>query len=89
LALFASLNFYQVAINACLIFVLLDLVLAQLHGEIPRQLSTRFWSRVLQVGLAMLIYQLVVGIHVNGWVKQKSETIHGLLLTDASNHVVR
>jgi hypothetical protein len=33
---------------------------------------------VLQTGVAMLIYQLIVGIHVNGWVKQKSETIHGL-----------
>ena len=78
LALFASLNFYQPALNAYLIFILLDLVLAQLHGKTPRQLMMQFYSRALQTGLAMLIYELVVGIHVNGWVKQKSEMIHGL-----------
>lgn len=78
LALFASLNFYQPAINAYLIFILLDLVLAQLHDKAPRQLMLQLLSRAVQAGVAMLIYQLIVGIHVNGWVKQKSETIHGL-----------
>jgi Glucosyl transferase GtrII len=78
LALFASLNFYQPAINAYLIFILLDLVLAQLHDKTPRQLMLQLLSRALQAGVAMLFYQLIVGIHVNGWVKQKSETIHGL-----------
>jgi hypothetical protein len=78
LALFASLNFYQPAINVYLIFILLDLVLAQLHGKTPHQLMMQFLSRSLQASLAMLIYQLIVGIHVNGWVKQKSEKIHSL-----------
>ncbi|WP_460875054.1 glucosyltransferase domain-containing protein [Rhodanobacter koreensis] len=78
LALFASLCFYQPAINACLIFILLELVLAQLQDKQPRQLAMQFLSRALQAGLAMLIYQLVVGIHIHGWVRQQSEKIHGL-----------
>jgi hypothetical protein len=78
LALFASLNFYQPAINAYLIFILLDLVLAQLHDKPPRELLMQFLSRALQASVVMLIYQFLVGIHVNGWVKQKSEKIHGI-----------
>lgn len=78
LALFASLCFYQPAINACLIFILLDIVLAQLRDRTPRQLTIQFLWRAWQAGLAMLIYQLVVGIHIHGWVKQQSEKIHGL-----------
>ncbi|MGH8157288.1 MAG: glucosyltransferase domain-containing protein [Rhodanobacter sp.] len=78
LALFASLCFYQPAINACLIFILLELVLAQLHDKNPRQLAMQFLSRALQAGLAMLIYQVVVGIHIHGWVRQQSAKIRGL-----------
>ena len=78
LALFASLNLYQAAINAYLIFVLLDVVLAQLGGESPRRLFAQFLQWILQAGIALLAYQLIVGIHVNGWVKEKSEKIHSL-----------
>jgi hypothetical protein len=78
LSLFVCLNFYQPAINAYLVFVLLDIVLAQLRGDAPREVMRQAGSRALQVGVAMLVYQLVVGIHVNGWVKQNSETIHTL-----------
>ena len=77
-ALFASLNFYQAAINAYLIFILMDLVLAQLHDKPPRELMRHFLSRAVQATVAMLIYQLLIGIHVNGWVKQKSEKIHSV-----------
>ncbi|TCV93386.1 glucosyltransferase GtrII-like protein [Luteibacter rhizovicinus] len=77
LAIFASLNFYQPAINVYLIFVLLDLVVSQLHGMTPRLLLRQFLSRALQAGVSMLVYQLIVGIHINGWVKIKSEKIHG------------
>ncbi|OOG45646.1 glucosyltransferase domain-containing protein [Rhodanobacter sp. C01] len=77
-ALFASLCFYQPAINACLIFILLELVLAQLHGRGARRLAMRFLSRALQVGVAMLIYQVLVGIHIHGWVRQQSAKIQGL-----------
>ncbi|HEY2395997.1 MAG TPA: glucosyltransferase domain-containing protein [Rudaea sp.] len=78
LVIFASLNFYQAAVNAYLLFILLELVLAQLRDETPRELFIRFCYRLLQAGASMLVYQLVVGIHVNGWVKQKSEKIHTL-----------
>lgn len=78
LAIFASLNFYQAAINAYLIFILLELVLGQLHEKTPRELFAQLRYRVLQAGVSMLAYQLVVGVHVNGWVKQKSEKIHTL-----------
>jgi hypothetical protein len=78
LALFASLNLYQPAINACLVFILLDVVLAQLQEQPLRQWLRQFLARVLQVGAAMLIYQFTVGIHINGWVKQESRKIHSL-----------
>lgn len=78
LALFASLNFYQPAINACLLFILLDLVLGQLHDLPPRPLMRQLLSRLGQSGLAMLIYQLVVGIHIHGWVAQQTLKIRGL-----------
>lgn len=78
LALFASLCFYQPAINACLIFILLELALALLGNKPARQLAMQFLSRVLQAGVAMLVYQFVVGIHIHGWVSRQSEKIHGL-----------
>ncbi|WP_449429157.1 glucosyltransferase domain-containing protein [Rhodanobacter umsongensis] len=78
LSLFASLCFYQPAINACLIFILLELVLAQLHDRGVRPLAMKLLSRALQAGVAMLLYQLVVGIHIHGWVRQQSAKIHGL-----------
>ncbi|WP_266157134.1 glucosyltransferase domain-containing protein, partial [Dyella silvatica] len=78
LALFVSLNFYQPAINAYLIFTLLDLVIAQLQEKKPRQLAMQLCSRALQVSLSMLIYQFAIGIHIHGWVKRKSEKIHDL-----------
>lgn len=78
LAIFASLNLYQPAINACLIFILLEIVLAQLHDQPIRPWLRQFLRRALQVGAAMLIYQFTVGIHINGWVKRESEKIHSL-----------
>ena len=78
LSIFASLNFYQAALNALLIFALADLLLAQLDGKTPRDVLTQFSSRLLQIGVAMLIYQLIVGIHISNWVKQHSEMIHQL-----------
>lgn len=78
LSLFASLNLYQPAINAYLVFFILDIVLAQLQEKTPRQVMSELLSRAAQAGLAMLIYQLIVGTHLNGWVKRQSETIHSL-----------
>lgn len=88
-SIFVSLNFYQAAINAYLVFVILDVSLGQLEEKTPRQLVDQFASRALQVGLAMLLYQLIVGVHINGWVKVHSEKIHSLqqLPLIASNFV--
>jgi hypothetical protein len=77
-SIFVSLNFYQAAINAYLVFVVLDILLGQLEEKAPRQLIHQLASRALQAGLAMLLYQLIIGIHINGWVKMHSEKIHSL-----------
>lgn len=77
-SIFVSLDFYQAAINAYLVFVILDVLLGQLEEKTPQQLIKQFGSRALQAGLAMLLYQLIVGIHINGWVKIHSEKIHSL-----------
>ena len=77
-SIFISLNFYQAAINAYLVFIVLDVLLGQLEEKTPRQLARQFGSRVIQAGLAMLLYELIVGIHINGWVKAHSEKIHSL-----------
>lgn len=78
LALFGSLCFYQPAINVTLIFILLEVVMAQLRESPPRQWLGQLGSRVLQVGLTMLLYQLAVGIHIHGWVGRESRKIHSL-----------
>ncbi|HWX64862.1 MAG TPA: glucosyltransferase domain-containing protein [Rhodanobacter sp.] len=87
LALWGSLCFYQPAINAYLMFVLVEWVSLQLQRAEPFQLAKQFMGRFMQVGAAMLLYYLLVGIHVSGWVKHASERIHGwhelpLLLTN-------
>lgn len=87
LALWASLCFYQPAIDAYLVLVLVEWVLLQLQQVQPYQLARKLIGRFLQIGTAMLLYYLIVGIHVSGWVKHASERIHGwhelpLLLTN-------
>ncbi|BDU19069.1 hypothetical protein DYGSA30_05260 [Dyella sp. GSA-30] len=88
-SIFVSLDFYQAATNAYLVFVILDVLLGQLEGKTPRQLIRQFASRALQAGLAMLLYQLIIGVHINGWVRMHSEKIHSLqqLPLVASNFV--
>ncbi len=86
LALFGSLCFYQPAINAYLVFVLVEWVMLQLQRVPPSLLAKKMTGRLMQAGMGMLIYYLVVGIHISGWVKHSSERIHGwrevpLLLT--------
>ncbi|MFA6230720.1 MAG: glucosyltransferase domain-containing protein [Rhodanobacter sp.] len=87
LALFGSLCFYQPAINAYLVFVLVEWVMLQLQRVSPFVLAKKVIWHFMQAGVAMLIYYLVVGIHISGWVKHSSERIHGwrelpLLLTN-------
>ncbi len=86
LALFGSLCFYQPALNVYLVFMLVGWVMMQLQRVHPSLLAKKIIWRFLQVGVAMLIYYLLVGIHISGWVKHSSERIHGwrespLLLT--------
>lgn len=75
-SLFAGLNFYQPAINVYFIFVILEIALYFLERTQPAKLFKQVGWRVLQAATAMAVYQMIVGIHINGWVKQKSETIH-------------
>lgn len=78
LCLFVSLNLYQTAINVYLIFILLDVALAKLHDTPPRELWLQFRTRALQAGMGMLVYQLITGIHIGGWVKQETVAIHSV-----------
>jgi hypothetical protein len=78
LSIFVCLNLYQPAFNACLVFLLLEVILGQLQEQAPRALARALAFRVIQVGVAALIYEGIVGIHVNGWVKQKGAPIQGL-----------
>jgi hypothetical protein len=77
LALWGSLCFYQPAINVYLVFVLVEWVSLQQQQAQPSQLARKSFSRFVQVGTAMLLYYLIVGMHVSGWVKHASERIHG------------
>ncbi|WP_458070471.1 glucosyltransferase domain-containing protein [Rhodanobacter sp. BL-MT-08] len=78
LALFGSLAFYQPAINLYLVFMLLDVALAQLRDEPLRPWLRELVRRVLQIGVAVLTYQLVIGIHIHGWVGRESQKIHSI-----------
>lgn len=76
--IFISLNFYQPAINVYLLFIFLDLVLLQLKGSSRQELAGKFGSWAIQAGIAILIYQLLVGVHINGWVKRHGEKIYSV-----------
>ncbi len=78
LSLFGSLNLYQPAVNVYLIFMLLEVVLAQLNEEPVRQWLKPLLSRTLQVGVTIVVYQLLVGIHIHGSVGRESQKIHSL-----------
>lgn len=74
-ALFAGLNFYQPAINVYFIFVILEIALYFLERTPPQRLFKQAGWRFMQAATAMATYQILVGVHINGWVKQRSETI--------------
>jgi hypothetical protein len=77
-SLFVCLNLYQPALNAFLVFVLLEATMGLLAERTPRELMGCVRSRVGQVLIGGLGYEALVGIHVNGWVKQKSVPISSL-----------
>jgi hypothetical protein len=78
LVLFGSLGFYQPAINLSLIFVLLEVALAQLRDEPLRVWLKAGAARLAQIGVAVIAYQLIIGIHIHGWVGRESQKIHSL-----------
>jgi hypothetical protein len=77
LALFGSLCLYQPAINAYLVFVLLDLMLAQLAWEPWPRLLRRAGAWLAQATVAMVVYELLVGMHIHGWVGRQIQPVHG------------
>lgn len=78
LSLFACLALYQPAINAFLVFMLLEVVLAQAADAPPARLLRGLLARAAQAAVAMGAYQLLLGIHIHGWVEKQGEMIHGL-----------
>ncbi|HEV2621795.1 MAG TPA: glucosyltransferase domain-containing protein [Frateuria sp.] len=76
LALFASLNFYQPAIDVYLVFAFMEIVHAQVEDAPPRTLARMALSRFLQTLVTMAAYEVTVGIHISGWVKKAATPIH-------------
>jgi hypothetical protein len=78
LGIFGGLNLYQPAINVLLVFALVDLVMSMLERRTPGEVRAQAWARATQIGVAMLAYQLIVGVHISSWVKQHSGMISNL-----------
>ncbi|MDE1965340.1 MAG: glucosyltransferase domain-containing protein [Xanthomonadaceae bacterium] len=78
LCLFASLCLYQPATNVFLVFALLEVWQKQADGTAPAAWLRSLGRRALQWLLAMGIYELVVGMHISGWVKRQAAPIRGL-----------
>lgn len=78
LSLFGGLIFYQPALNAYVIFVLLELLLAQLGHQAVRVWLRQLLLRISQLGATLVVYQIVVGMHISGWVEVRSRKIHSL-----------
>jgi hypothetical protein len=76
LSLFACLNFYQPALNAFLVFLLLEAAIGAVDVQPIDAIVKPIRFRLGQLFASGLTYELPVGIHVNGWVKRKSAPIH-------------
>ncbi|MGA9335710.1 MAG: glucosyltransferase domain-containing protein [Rudaea sp.] len=77
LALLASLNLYQPAINVFLVFAILEFALNQQENAVPMALSRQLFGRALQALLACGVYRLFFGTSIKGWIKEHGQTIHG------------
>ncbi len=76
-SLFGALCLYQPAINVFLVLALAELVLTQAaDGTAAAGLRT-LARRAAQIAVAMAVYELLVGMHISGWVKQQAAPIHG------------
>ena len=78
LCLFASLCLYQPATNVFLVFALLEVWQRQAGGTEASTWLRALGRRALQWLLAMGIYELLVGMHISGWVKRQAAPIRGL-----------
>ncbi|WP_430387570.1 glucosyltransferase domain-containing protein [Dyella sp. 20L07] len=77
-ALFASLNLYQPALSAFLIFMLLEVVAGQIQEKPPRELLLTLAYRIMQCIVVMALYQLLIAPTIEDWLKQHSQTISSL-----------
>ncbi len=76
--LFGSLCLYQPAINVFLVLALAELVLAQAAGGSWAAGMRTLARRAVQIALAMVIYEGLVGIHISGWVRRQAAPLRGL-----------
>lgn len=77
-SLFGSLCLYQPAINVFLVLALAELVLAPASGNSPSARLRVLWRRAMQIALAMVVYEALVGMHISGWVRRQAEPLRGL-----------
>ncbi len=78
LSLLGCLCSYQPALNAFLIFALLDWVAGQAEGVEPRQLGRLAFRYAGQALLAIVVYDWRVTPTIKEWVQEHSQTIHSI-----------
>jgi hypothetical protein len=76
-SLFGALCLYQPAINVFLVLALAELVLAQAAEPGAAAGLRTLVRRAVQIAVAMVVYELLVGMHISGWVKRQATPIHG------------
>ncbi|HEU4671035.1 MAG TPA: glucosyltransferase domain-containing protein [Dyella sp.] len=78
LCLFAALCLYQPATNVFLVFALLEVWQRQGRDEPVGAWLRLLGRRALQWLLAMGIYEVLVGMHISGWVRRQATPIREL-----------
>lgn len=76
-SLFGALCLYQPAINVFLVLALAELVLTQAAEPRAAVGLRTLGRRAVQIAAAMVVYELLVGMHISGWVKRQATPIHG------------
>jgi len=75
LALLASLTLYQPALNAFLVFAILEAAVSHFERTPVRGIALRLGMRAVQVLVALLVYRWVFAASLQDWVKQHSATV--------------
>ncbi|WP_157798522.1 glucosyltransferase domain-containing protein [Dyella ginsengisoli] len=78
LCLFAALCLYQPATNVFLVLALLEAWQLQDRDRSPAVWLRQLGLRALQWLVAMVVYELLVGMHISGWVRRQATPIQGL-----------